>query len=119
VPAIVHDREDTEGPVVDLVDGQVAAEVRQGVIEVGARQRGPELFPPRPRPSSGWWHRERRRGGRATGASRRRGKASRLQRPDGRPAAGRAGCTGSRAKPGRKGPHRSNSHSGGSDGGRT
>src|SRR5262245_8581558 len=101
VPAVVHGREDAERAVVDFVDRQVAAEVSQGVVEVGTRQGGPEFCPPRPRPSSGWWHRGRRRGGRATGASWRLDEAGRPRRPGGRPAAGRGGCTGIWARPGR------------------
>src|SRR5262249_56818108 len=101
VPAVVHDREDAERAVIDFVDGQVAAEVSQGVIEVGTRQGGPDFFPPRPRPSSGWWQRGRRRGGHATGANWRLDKADRLRPPGAQPVAGRDGCRGTWAKPGR------------------
>jgi len=41
---VVHHAEDPEGPVVDLVDGQVAAEVSQRFVQVGARQRGPDFL---------------------------------------------------------------------------
>jgi hypothetical protein len=46
VAAVVHHREDAERAVIDLVDRQVAAEVRQGVLKVGARQAGPTFFSP-------------------------------------------------------------------------
>src|SRR5262245_2096291 len=117
VPAAIHDREDAEGPIVGLVDGQVTAEVSQGFIGVGVRQGGPTLFPPRPQPSSGWWHRGRRHGGHARGAKWPLGRANHLRRQGVRPVVGRAGCTDNRAKPGRNDRQRSNSHSGGSDGG--
>lgn len=37
VPAVVHDREDAEGTVIDFVDGQVAGEASQRLVEVAAR----------------------------------------------------------------------------------
>ena len=102
VAAMVHDTEDAEGAVVDLVDGQVSGEVSQRFVEVGGRDAVYLFFSQRPRPSSGWWPKGRRRGGRATGANGRLGRASPLRRRDGRPVAGHGGCSGSKAKPGRK-----------------
>src|SRR5215468_6202172 len=85
VPAVIHDREDAEGVVIDLVDGQVAAEVCQRHVEVGGRDAVSLFFPPPPPPSSGWWHRGRRPGGHATGSSWRLGRADHLPPPDGPP----------------------------------
>src|SRR5205085_5428532 len=118
VPAVVHDREDAEGPIVNLVDGQVSGEVSQRLVEVGGLDAVQLFFSQRPRPSSGWWPKGRRRGGHAKGANWRCGRASHLRRQDGRPVAGRGACTGSRAKPGRRYRRGSSSHSGGSDGAR-
>ena len=78
VPAVVHDREDAEGAVVEFVDGQVAREVGQAPVEV-AGQDAVTFFSQPPRPSSGWWHKGRRRGDRATGANWPFGRASHLR----------------------------------------
>jgi len=45
VLAVVHRRQDTERPVVDLVKGQVATEVSQGHIEVIRAEVGPGFSP--------------------------------------------------------------------------
>src|ERR1019366_8770959 len=118
VSVVIDDREDAEGAIVDLVDGQVTAEVSQRLVEVGSRQRGLDFFPQPSRPSFGWWRRGRRRGGPARAANWRCGRASHLRRPAGRPVAGRGRCTDSRVKPGRKYHRRSNSRIGGNDGAR-
>src|SRR5207302_9274096 len=85
VAAVVHRTEHAERPIVDFVQGQVAAEVSQRLVQVVERQSSPTLFPPRPRPSSGWWHRERRHGGPARGARRQTGRAIHPRPPGGRP----------------------------------
>src|SRR5262249_28883891 len=100
VPAVVHNREDAEGTVVDLIDSQVGGEAGQRLVEVGGLDAAPLFFPRPPRPSSGWWRRGRRRGGRATGANWRPGRAGRLRPPGGQPSAGRGGCKGTWAGPG-------------------
>jgi hypothetical protein len=69
VSVVIDDREDAEGAIVDLVDGQVTAEVSQRLVEVGSRQRGLDFFPQPSRPSFGWWRRGRRRGGPARDAN--------------------------------------------------
>src|SRR5262249_2972985 len=101
VPAVVHHREDAEGAVVDLISGQVAGEPGQRLVEVARRDAALLFCPRRPRPSSGWWRRGRRRGGRATDASWRLGRAGRLRPPGKQPSAGHGGCTGTWAGPGR------------------
>ena len=57
--AVVDDREDAEGTVIQLVGSDVAREVRQGPAEIIGVDPSRRLFPPRPRPSSGSWRRGR------------------------------------------------------------
>jgi hypothetical protein len=75
--AVVDDREDAERPVIQLVGGDVAREVRQGPVEVSGVGPSRRLFPPRPRPSSGSWRRGQRRGARARGPNWPSDRASR------------------------------------------
>src|SRR5262249_12874429 len=107
IPAVVYHGQNTEGAVVELVNGQVAAKVSQGTVQVAAPEVLQLFFPRLPRPSSGWWRRGRRPGGHARGASWRPGRAGRPRRPGGRPAAGPGGCTGTWAVPGRSSRRRS------------
>ena len=53
--AIVDDREDAEGSVIQLVDGKEAREVGECPVEMLGIDLSRRLFPPRPPPSSGWW----------------------------------------------------------------
>ena len=76
--AVVDDRQDAERSVIELVGGDVTREVRECPIEVVGVDPSRRLFPPRPRPSSGSWHRGQTRGARARGSSRR---CDRVNRP--------------------------------------
>jgi len=69
--AIGDDREDAERPVIQLIGRDVAREVGECPVEVLGPGPPRRLFPPRPRPSSGSWHKEQTRGARARGSSRR------------------------------------------------
>src|SRR5262249_31089193 len=99
--AVVDDRQDTEGAVVQLVSGDVSREAVEGPIEVVGPDPVGRLFSPRPPPSSGWWRRGRRPAGRARGANWRPDRVSRLRRPAGRPRPRPDGCSGPWARPGR------------------
>src|SRR5262249_33935778 len=80
----VHRTEHAKWAIVHLVENQVAGEVGQRPISVGLKPCVC-LFFPLFRPSSGWWHRGRRRGGHATDARMRCGTAIRPPPPDERP----------------------------------
>jgi hypothetical protein len=54
-PAVIHNGQHTEGPVVELVGGDVAREVNQGPSEVVRGHRPCRFFSHWPPPSSGWW----------------------------------------------------------------
>src|SRR4051812_2569890 len=99
--AIVDDRQDAEGTVVQLVSSDVAGEAVEGPIEVVGPDSPGRLFPPWPPPSSGWWRRGRRPDGRARGASWRSDRVSRPRPPAGRPRPRPDGCSGPWARPGR------------------
>jgi len=43
--AVIDDAEDTEGTVIDLVNGQVAAEAYQGLVQIGGLHRAVFFFP--------------------------------------------------------------------------
>src|SRR6202007_1909424 len=75
--AVVHDRQDAEGAVVQLVSGDGPGEAVEGPIEVVGPDSIGRLFSPWPRPSSGWWRRGRRPDGRARGANWRPDRVSR------------------------------------------
>lgn len=98
---VIHQAQHAERAVIDLIDGDIAAEVLQRLVEILAFDARLAFFPPPPRPSSGWWRREQRRGGPATGARRRCGRASRPQPPGARRQRRRDGCNGCWAGPGR------------------
>src|SRR5205823_4674517 len=93
--SIVDQREHAEWTVVQLVDGEIAAEVGQRTLEVVGLNDGPAFFPPRPRPNSGWWPKERRRGGRATGANWPGDRGGRPPPPVARPSVAPGGCNDS------------------------
>src|SRR6516165_2666079 len=99
--AVVNDREDAEGAVVQLVRGDVPRETVEGPIEVVGPDAIGRLFSPWPPPSSGWWRRGRRRGGRARDANWRPDRGGRARRPVGRPGPRPDGCSGPWARPGR------------------
>ncbi|MEJ7640303.1 MAG: recombinase family protein [Singulisphaera sp.] len=67
--AVVDDREDAEGPVIQFIGSDVAREVRQGPVEIVGVDPSRRLFPPRPRPNSGSLRRGRRRGAHARGSN--------------------------------------------------
>jgi hypothetical protein len=60
--SVVDQREHAERAVVQLIDGEIAAEERQCALEVNGVNGGPAFFPPQPRPNSGWWPGGQRRG---------------------------------------------------------
>jgi len=91
---IVDDRKHAKGAVVQFVRGNIPGEARQDLIKVFGRDVRFSLFSPPPRPSSGWWRRERRLGDRATNARRPPGKAGRPPRPAGPPGPPPGGCSG-------------------------
>src|SRR3954449_4064330 len=99
--AVIDDRQDAEGAIVQLVSGDVPGEAVEGPIEVIDPDATGRLFPPGPPPSSGWWRRGRRRGGRARGANWRPDRVSRPRRPAGRPGPRPDGCSGPWARPSR------------------
>src|SRR5437764_13508638 len=59
--AVVHDEQDTEWPVIQLVGRDVAGKVRQSPIEIRALHVAGGLFSPRPPASFGGWRREQKR----------------------------------------------------------
>lgn len=75
--AVIDDREDAEGSVIQFIGSDVAREVRQGPVEVIGVDPSRRLFPPRPRPSSGSWRRGRTHGALARGSNWRGDTASR------------------------------------------
>src|SRR5262249_54648758 len=77
--AVVDQGEHTEWSVVQLIDGDIAAEALQAAGEIVGRHAGQAFFPPRPRPSSGSWPTGRRRDDRATGANSPTDRAGRLR----------------------------------------
>src|SRR5208337_3337685 len=87
--------QDAERAIVQLIDGDIAAEAGQCALEVDGVNGGPAFFPPRPRPNSGWWPKEQKRGGRATSANWPCDRACRPQSPVARPSVVPGGCTGS------------------------
>src|SRR5215470_7876145 len=99
--AVVNDRQDAEGAVVQLVRGDVPGEAVEGPIEVRCSDLIGRLFPPGPPPSSGWWRRGRRPDGRARGANWRSDRVSRPPPPVGRPKPRPDGCSGPWARRGR------------------
>ena len=107
VAAIVHHAEHAEWPVVHLVDGQIAGEISQRLVEVGGRDAVYLFFPRPPRPSSGWWPRGRRHDGHARGARRRLGRPDHPRPRRGQPTPGHGGCNGTWARPGRRDRRRS------------
>ncbi len=109
VAAIVHHAEHAEWPVVHLVDGQIAGEISQRLVEVGGRDAVYLFFPRPPRPSSGWWPRGRRHDGHARGARRRLGRPDHPRPRRGQPTPGHGGCNGTWARPGRRDRRRSDS----------
>src|SRR5499433_1777370 len=93
VAAISDGGEHTEGAVIELIGGHIARKISQGPVQevrVHARLR---LFFPQPRPSSGWWQRAQRRGGRATSANSPGGRARRPRPRAAPPDRSRGGCT--------------------------
>jgi site-specific DNA recombinase len=99
--AVVDDRQDTEGTVVQLVSGDIPGEAVEGPIKVGPPDSLGRLFPPWPPPNSGWWRRGRRPDGLARDANWRFDRACRPPRPAGRPKPRPAGCSGPWTRPGR------------------
>ena len=99
--AVVDDRQDAEGAVIQLVRGDVSREAVEGPIEVVGPDPVGRLFSPRPPPSSGWWRKGRRRDGRARGANWQPDRVSRPRRPTERPGPRPDGCSGPWARPGR------------------
>ena len=93
--SVVDQREHAERAIVQLIDGDIAAEAGQCTLEVDGVNDGPAFFPPRPRPNSGWWPKEQKRGGRATSANWPCDRACRPQSPVARPSVVPGGCTGS------------------------
>src|SRR6516165_592571 len=83
--AVVNDRQDAEGTVVQLVRGDVSGEAVESPIEVGRSDLIGRLFSPWPPPSSGWWRRGRRPDGRARGANWQSDRVSRPPPPAGQP----------------------------------
>jgi hypothetical protein len=51
--AVVHEAQHAEGAIVQFIDGDVAAEAGQGVVEIFLLDLPLAFFPPPPRPSSG------------------------------------------------------------------
>lgn len=85
LPSGIDGRQDTEGAIVKLISRQVAREIGQGPIQIVGLSLRLAFFFPQPRPSSGSWRRERRRGDHARGATKRCDRAGRLPPPVGRP----------------------------------
>lgn len=92
--AIIDDGQDAVRTVVQFVGGDVAGEVREGPVKVGAFDLPGRFFFPPPPPSFGWWPKGRKRDDRARGANWPPRKASRPPRPGGRPWPRRDGCSG-------------------------
>src|SRR5262249_45944534 len=104
VAAISDCRENTEGAIIHFIGGHIARKIRQGPVkEVWIQARLP-LFSPQPRPSSGWWQRGQRRGGRARGASSPGGRANRPRPRAGPPDQSRGGYTDCPGAPEPRGP---------------
>src|SRR5262249_61046002 len=99
--AVVNDRQDAEGTVVQLVGRNGAGAAVGGPIEVVGPDAIGRLFSPWPPPSSGWWRRGRRPDGRARGAHWRCDRAGRPPPPAGRPGPRPDACSGPAARPGR------------------
>src|SRR5262245_65911068 len=105
VTAVIDRRENTERSVIELIGSHIARKIGQRPVKEVRVQARLRLFSPQPRPSSGWWQRGQRRGGRARGANSPGGRA---HRP--RPRAGPAdqspgGYTDCRVVRDRRGPH--------------
>jgi hypothetical protein len=98
---VVDQGEDTEGAVVQFIEGDVAAEALQAASQIVGLDAGQIFFPRRPRPSSGSWPRGRRRDGRARGANSLSDTGDRPRRPSGRQSGAPDGCSGTWAVPGR------------------
>jgi len=96
---VVHDGENAEGAVVQLVRGDVAGEARQRLVKILADDVFGGLFSPPIRPSSEWSRRGRTLGGRATDATRPIDTASRLPPPAEPPSAPRGAYSGSWVRP--------------------
>jgi hypothetical protein len=79
--AVVHDREYAERAIIQLVGRDVSGEVSQYGVQIVSGDVRLGLFFPRPRPSSGWWRKGQTRGGPATDANWRCGRASRPPPP--------------------------------------
>src|SRR5450755_821510 len=102
--SVVNQRKHAERAVVQLIGGEVAAEVGECALEVVGVNGGPAFFPLRPRPNSEWWPKEQKRGGRATDANWPCDRVGRPQPPVARRSFAPGGCIGSWAGPGRTGP---------------
>src|SRR5215831_831534 len=93
VAALINGGQKAEGTIIQFIGGHIARKIRQGPVQevrVHARLR---LFFPQPRPSSGWWQRAQRRGGRATSANSPGGRARRPRPRAAPPDRSRGGCT--------------------------
>lgn len=98
-PVVVYDRQHAVGPVVQLVGGDVAGEVGQGLAQVVIRDAFGSPFFPLPPPSFGSWQRGRRHGGLATSARKPTDTAGRPRPPVALPRRRHGGCTGCWERP--------------------
>ena len=107
VAALSNRRQHAEGAIIHCSGGDRARNIRQGPVKAGWLQARLRLFSPQPRPSSGWWQRGPRRGGRARGASSPGGRAHRPRPRAGPPAQSHDGSTDCPVGPERRGPRAS------------
>jgi hypothetical protein len=98
---VIDDAQHAERAVVHLISRQVAAEGLEGFFQAFAVDALRTFFPPPPRPSSGSWRKARKPGDPATGANWLPDRASCPPRPTAPLSAGRDGCIGTWAGPGR------------------
>src|SRR5262245_22827163 len=93
VAAIINDRENTEGAVIELIGGHIARKISQRPVQEVRVHAHLRLFSPQPQPSSGSSQTEQRHDGRARGANWLVGRASRPRPRAAPPSPSRGGCT--------------------------
>src|SRR5208283_1661631 len=91
---VVHDRENAERPVIQLVRRDVSREVIQRGVQIIAVDALLCLFSPRTPPSSESWRKAQRRGAPSRDANWPRGRAGRLPPPDVQPSPRHGACNG-------------------------
>src|SRR5262245_29313629 len=93
VGVVVDDGQDTKGSIVQLIDGDVAGEVREAPVEIARPHLPRGFFPLQLPPSFGWWQTEQTPGDPATNANSRPDRVTRPPPRAARPTKPRGGCS--------------------------